>query len=185
MNFQDNKISRILKFVLEIAIEAYYKMSQSLPLFPKFWLSIQFVVNKEVFVDFMGAQIKTLSFLAYIIRIYQEASPLNIHKLYAKTKVHSTCLKSGPDFGHEKSIHFPTNILPRISTYSYFCNFRLSAPTAAWWLRACCPCWPSAHTRLPTFAKNSWSLLDIFWRQSWGTSLSRSWKNCLMKTFFW
>jgi transformation/transcription domain-associated protein len=24
--------------------------------------------NKEVFVDFMGAQIKTLSFLAYIIR---------------------------------------------------------------------------------------------------------------------
>jgi transformation/transcription domain-associated protein len=32
--------------------------------------------NKEVFVDFMGAQIKTLSFLAYIIRIYQEASPL-------------------------------------------------------------------------------------------------------------
>jgi transformation/transcription domain-associated protein len=28
--------------------------------------------NKEVFVDFMGAQIKTLSFLAYVIRIYQE-----------------------------------------------------------------------------------------------------------------
>ena len=25
--------------------------------------------NKEVFVDFMGAQIKTLSFLAYIIRL--------------------------------------------------------------------------------------------------------------------
>lgn len=28
--------------------------------------------NREVFVDFMGAQIKTLSFLAYIIRLYQE-----------------------------------------------------------------------------------------------------------------
>ncbi|RZF45958.1 hypothetical protein LSTR_LSTR008335 [Laodelphax striatellus] len=28
--------------------------------------------NKEVFVDFMGAQIKTLSFLAYIIRYYQK-----------------------------------------------------------------------------------------------------------------
>ncbi|XP_014255602.1 transformation/transcription domain-associated protein [Cimex lectularius] len=28
--------------------------------------------NKEVFVDFMGAQIKTLSFLAYIIRFYQD-----------------------------------------------------------------------------------------------------------------
>jgi transformation/transcription domain-associated protein len=28
--------------------------------------------NKEVFVDFMGAQIKTLSFLAYVVRIYQE-----------------------------------------------------------------------------------------------------------------
>lgn len=28
--------------------------------------------NKEVFVDFMGAQVKTLSFLAYIIRIYQD-----------------------------------------------------------------------------------------------------------------
>lgn len=27
--------------------------------------------NKEVFVDFMGAQIKTLSFLAYIIRLFQ------------------------------------------------------------------------------------------------------------------
>ncbi|XP_067013941.2 transformation/transcription domain-associated protein [Anabrus simplex] len=28
--------------------------------------------NKEVYVDFMGAQIKTLSFLAFIIRLYQE-----------------------------------------------------------------------------------------------------------------
>lgn len=28
--------------------------------------------NKEIFVDFMGAQIKTLSFLAYIIKIYEE-----------------------------------------------------------------------------------------------------------------
>ncbi|CAK1549719.1 unnamed protein product [Leptosia nina] len=28
--------------------------------------------NKEIFVDFMGAQIKTLAFLAYIIRIYQD-----------------------------------------------------------------------------------------------------------------
>ncbi|XP_032685098.1 transformation/transcription domain-associated protein [Odontomachus brunneus] len=28
--------------------------------------------NKEVFVDFMGAQIKALSFLAYVIRVYQE-----------------------------------------------------------------------------------------------------------------
>ncbi|XP_076255473.1 transcription-associated protein 1-like [Rhynchophorus ferrugineus] len=28
--------------------------------------------NKEIFVDFMGAQIKTLSFLAYIIKIYQK-----------------------------------------------------------------------------------------------------------------
>lgn len=28
--------------------------------------------NKEVFVDFMGAQIKTLSFLAYIIRLFQD-----------------------------------------------------------------------------------------------------------------
>ena len=27
--------------------------------------------NKEVFVDFMGAQIKTLSFLAYIIKLFQ------------------------------------------------------------------------------------------------------------------
>ncbi|XP_037947653.1 transcription-associated protein 1 isoform X2 [Teleopsis dalmanni] len=28
--------------------------------------------NKEIFVDFMGAQIKTLSFLAYIVRIFQD-----------------------------------------------------------------------------------------------------------------
>ena len=27
--------------------------------------------NKEVFIDFIAAQIKTLSFLAYIVRIYQ------------------------------------------------------------------------------------------------------------------
>ncbi|XP_023232044.1 transformation/transcription domain-associated protein-like [Centruroides sculpturatus] len=33
--------------------------------------------NKEVFVDFMAAQIKTLSFLAYIVRIYQDI--VNIH----------------------------------------------------------------------------------------------------------
>lgn len=28
--------------------------------------------NKEIFVDFMGAQIKTLSFLAYIIKYYED-----------------------------------------------------------------------------------------------------------------
>jgi len=33
--------------------------------------------NKETFVDFIAAQIKTLSFLAYIIRIYQES--INVH----------------------------------------------------------------------------------------------------------
>jgi len=33
--------------------------------------------NKEVFVDFIAAQIKTLSFLAYIIRIYQDS--INVH----------------------------------------------------------------------------------------------------------
>ncbi|XP_041564844.1 transcription-associated protein 1-like [Drosophila elegans] len=27
--------------------------------------------QKDIFVDFMGAQIKTLSFLAYIVRIFQ------------------------------------------------------------------------------------------------------------------
>ncbi|XP_017462467.1 PREDICTED: transcription-associated protein 1 [Rhagoletis zephyria] len=29
-------------------------------------------LNKEIFVDFMGAQVKTLSFLAYIVRIFQD-----------------------------------------------------------------------------------------------------------------
>ncbi|EZA54681.1 Transformation/transcription domain-associated protein [Ooceraea biroi] len=33
--------------------------------------------NKEVFVDFMGAQIKTLSFLAYVIRVYQDVISQN------------------------------------------------------------------------------------------------------------
>lgn len=28
--------------------------------------------NKEVLVEFMGAQVKTLSFLAYIIKVYQD-----------------------------------------------------------------------------------------------------------------
>lgn len=36
--------------------------------------------SKEVFVDFMSAQIRTLSFLAYITRIYQEVVMKN-HKM--------------------------------------------------------------------------------------------------------
>ena len=36
--------------------------------------------NREVFVDFMSAQVRTLSFLAYITRIYQEVVMKN-HKL--------------------------------------------------------------------------------------------------------
>ncbi|KAH8404548.1 hypothetical protein KR009_006495 [Drosophila setifemur] len=39
------------------------------------------LAQKEIFVDFMGAQIKTLSFLAYIVRIFQEvviASSLSV-----------------------------------------------------------------------------------------------------------
>ena len=35
--------------------------------------------NKEVFVDFMWAQIKTLSFLAYIIKLYQEVVAQHSH----------------------------------------------------------------------------------------------------------
>lgn len=38
--------------------------------------------NKEAFVDFIAAQIKTLSFLAYIIRIYQVSD------------TYSTCFKA-------------------------------------------------------------------------------------------
>lgn len=37
--------------------------------------------NKEVFVDFMGAQIKTLSFLAYVIRVYQDVITQHSHML--------------------------------------------------------------------------------------------------------
>nr|CAH7738954.1 unnamed protein product [Callosobruchus chinensis] len=37
--------------------------------------------NKEIFVDFMGAQIKTLSFLAYIIKIYQEVVQAHATKM--------------------------------------------------------------------------------------------------------
>ena len=39
--------------------------------------------NKEMYVDFIAAQIKTLSFLAYIIRIYQVKNPSSIK--YAST----------------------------------------------------------------------------------------------------
>lgn len=35
--------------------------------------------NKEIFVDFMGAQIKTLSFLAYVIRVFQELVAQHSH----------------------------------------------------------------------------------------------------------
>lgn len=37
--------------------------------------------NKEVYVDFMGAQIKTLSFLAYIIRLFQDTITLHATKM--------------------------------------------------------------------------------------------------------
>lgn len=37
--------------------------------------------NKEIFVDFMGAQIKTLSFLAYIIRVFQELVAQHSHSM--------------------------------------------------------------------------------------------------------
>ncbi|XP_064456550.1 transformation/transcription domain-associated protein-like isoform X2 [Ornithodoros turicata] len=37
--------------------------------------------NKEVFVDFMAAQIKTLSFLAYIVKIYQDVVSANSSQL--------------------------------------------------------------------------------------------------------
>lgn len=39
--------------------------------------------NKELYADFIAAQIKTLSFLAYIIRIYQ------VHKFHACMLFHS------------------------------------------------------------------------------------------------
>ncbi|KAA0193602.1 hypothetical protein FBUS_05453 [Fasciolopsis buskii] len=31
--------------------------------------------NQDIFIDFMAAQVKTLSFLAYVIKIYQVSSP--------------------------------------------------------------------------------------------------------------
>lgn len=44
---------------------------------PSAMLRSQPSFNKEVYVDFMGAQIKTLSFLAYIIRLFQDAIVLH------------------------------------------------------------------------------------------------------------
>uniref|UniRef100_T1KDE0 PIK-related kinase FAT domain-containing protein n=1 Tax=Tetranychus urticae TaxID=32264 RepID=T1KDE0_TETUR len=37
--------------------------------------------NQEVFVDFVAAQIKTLSFLAYMVRIYQDSVNANVNQL--------------------------------------------------------------------------------------------------------
>lgn len=37
--------------------------------------------NKEVFVDFMGAQVKTLSFLAFIIKMYQDTVAQHSHSM--------------------------------------------------------------------------------------------------------
>lgn len=44
--------------------------------------------NKELYADFIAAQIKTLSFLAYIIRIYQ------VHMFHARMLFHSLKLSS-------------------------------------------------------------------------------------------
>ena len=49
--------------------------------FDNFRANISF--NKEVFVDFIAAQIKTLSFLAYIIKIYQVWLFINLYNLFA------------------------------------------------------------------------------------------------------
>nr|XP_042909111.1 transformation/transcription domain-associated protein isoform X1 [Parasteatoda tepidariorum] len=47
--------------------------------------------NKEVYVDFMHAQIKTLSFLTYLVRIYQNA--VNEHSSqFAKGMIGLLCL---------------------------------------------------------------------------------------------
>jgi hypothetical protein len=46
--------------------------------------------NKEVFVDFMGAQIKTLSFLAYIIRwvpVIQCSGSVNIALFWLRIQI--------------------------------------------------------------------------------------------------
>lgn len=59
--------------------------------------------NKEIFVDFMGAQIKTLSFMAYIIKNYLEVVRIDSRKIgikvletnLFKVKSHSELLVKG------------------------------------------------------------------------------------------
>lgn len=62
--------SQVIIFALKTLLSSLVIKSTSTTKTHYFRQSASF--NKEVFVDFMGAQIKTLAFLAYIIRIYQE-----------------------------------------------------------------------------------------------------------------
>lgn len=58
-NFR-HQIQTVMLYNINVCVDLFCRTSPSF--------------NKEVFVDFIAAQIKTLSFLAYIIRIYQVRS---------------------------------------------------------------------------------------------------------------
>ena len=62
--------------------------------------------NREVFVDFIAAQIKTLSFLAYIIKIYQVCccQCFTVYQIYTTVQRNFTfCLKSWTK-GHRRNV---------------------------------------------------------------------------------
>lgn len=70
------------QFVHQEVAEFIPLIMTTITLLPSAQLRSQKDFNREVFVDFMGAQIKTLSFLAYIIRIYQEVRKKKFKFLY-------------------------------------------------------------------------------------------------------
>ena len=67
--------------------------------------------NKEVYVDFTAAQIKTLSFLAYIVRIFQ-VNQLSLSSSIRKLKLkYSTFYTLTEDSQiHEKHLYFPLEL---------------------------------------------------------------------------
>lgn len=104
--------------------------------------------NKELYADFIAAQIKTLSFLAYIIRIYQVLCLLEIDLLF-KSVWHLT--------------HFICNLflvwLLNLCVCTHLVRIWLGSILSRWW-KGCCSCSLTVLLRPLTCAKSCWSPLS-------------------------
>lgn len=119
--------------------------------------------NKELYADFIAAQIKTLSFLAYIIRIYQV---LLLIWVWSPFKMYWNGLQN---IMHRFLFVWLLNrcVCVCICIYIYMFVFAclhlvriwLESILSRWW-KGCCSCCLTVLRRLRTCARSCWSLLS-------------------------